>query len=301
MTRIDSLPLTPFTARQALQAGLSRTRLRAALQDHLIVRLLRGVYLRADVEPTELVRAQAAALVTGPHMVVCDRTAAWIHGVRTFDYWELDVVVPLELYALRRHEPTRRSGCDGGTRDLQPEDWFELGGVRITTPARTAMDLGCKLSRRRALAAMDALMRGHAFTELELRRMLPRYHRRRGVVQLRQLVPLVDPRAESPSESWTRLEIIDNGLPAPTPQYWVLVDGVPTYRLDLAYPHARIAIEYDGVEFHSDADARANDEERRAWLRAHGWTVIVLDLHSFSVDAIVAWIGLLRAALRLTP
>ena len=120
------------------------------------------------------------------------------------------------------------------------------------------------------------------------------------MVQLRQLVPLIDGRSESPAESWVRLEILDHGLPGPTPQYWVLIDGVPTYRLDLAYPHARVAIEYDGQQFHSGAEARRHDEDRRTWLRANGWIVIVLDRHSFTPDAIESWISDLRRALRMT-
>ena len=56
------------------------------------------------------------------------------------------------------------------------------------------------------------------------------------MIQLRELIARVDTRAESARESWTRLAIHDAGLPRPTPQYWVLIDGHPTYRLDLAYP-----------------------------------------------------------------
>ena len=180
----------------------------------------------------------------------------------------------------------------------EPSDWVEVHGVRVTTPLQTALDLGCKLPRRPALAAMDGLMRAHGFTTADLARALPRYFRRRGAVQLRELVPVVDPRAESAAESWTRLEIIDAGLPVPEPQCWVCIDGVPTYRLDLAYRHARIAIEYDGEEFHSSEADRAADDRRRTWLRQHGWTVIVLDRDSFGTEAIAAWTGELRALLR---
>jgi hypothetical protein len=59
--------------------------------------------------------------------------------------------------------------------------------------------------------------------------------RRRGVLQLRELVPLVDRRMESRREAWTPLAIHDAGLPLPEPQVWSEVDGVPTYRLDIAY------------------------------------------------------------------
>ena len=53
----------------------------------------------------------------------------------------------------------------------------------------------------------------------------------------------------------------DQGLPLPEVNWWVSEDGVPKYRLDLAYPHAKVAIEYDGEEFHTsqedkEADAR---------------------------------------------
>jgi hypothetical protein len=172
-------------------------------------------------------------------------------------------------------------------------------GVRVTTPARTAVDLACKLPRREAMAALDSLARAYGLTRPELQRLLVRYFRRRGVIQARQLVPLVNGRSESAGESWSRLEIIDRGLPAPQAQHWVCVAGVPTYRLDLAYPRARVAIEYDGEEFHSSPEARARDDRRRRWLREHGWTVIVLTKESFTPEAADAWIRELRTALGL--
>ena len=299
MQRRTEFPRVPFTAGQARKWGWRQDELTAAVQERRLVRPLMGVYLRADVELDELSRTQAAALVISPHAVVCDRTAAWVHGVDVFRYAEIDVTPPLETYVLRGHRATERPECGGGTRDLQPRDWVVIGGIRVTTPIRTALDLGCKLSRREAIAAMDALMRTHGFTVADLVRELPRYFRRRGVLQLRQLVPLVDGLAESSGESWTRLEIADHGLPIPVAQHWVTVDGVPTYRLDLAYPHARIAIEYDGEQLHSRPEDRARDSLRRQWLRDHGWRVIVVDKTSFTDEAAAAWIGELRGYLGL--
>jgi hypothetical protein len=142
-------------------------------------------------------------------------------------------------------------------------------------------------------------MREHGLSREEMRLLLPRYFRRRGVLQLRQLVLIADPRAESPRESWTRLEIIDAGLPCPQPQYWVTVGGQPVFRLDLAYPHAKIAIEYDGRDFHESAEQREADRVRRQWLRNRGWVVIVLDKDSFTTEAIATWTGELRTALRV--
>lgn len=299
MLRPPVFPDVPFTWAQAKALGIPRARLDQALAQREIRRVLTGAYVRADAPDTVEVRARAAALVISPFSVVCDRTAAWLLGVDVFDYHELDVLPPLETYVLRGHNPTRRGQCNGGTRDLLPQDYCLIEGLKVTTPLRTALDLGCKLSRRRALAALDAFMRAYGLTHEDLRRGAQRYFRRRGVVQLRQLIPLADPRAESPGEAWARQEIIDAGLPWPELQVWVEVDGVPTYRLDLAYPHARVAVEYDGREFHESDEARERDEERRAWLERHGWTVIVVDKDSFTPEALADWLRRLRVALRL--
>ena len=236
--------------------------------------------------------------MTSEHSVICDRTAAWIHGIDVFAWHETEVLPPIESYVLRHHASSRRDGVAGGSRDLLECDVMEVGGVRVTTPARTAVDLACKLSARDGLAALEAFMREFGITRRDLRRLLVRYFRRRGVRQARPLVAMADARSESSGESWTRYEILTHGLPAPEPQHWIEIDGVPTFRLDLAYPRHRIAVEYDGQEFHSrDAD-REHDRRRRAWLRQHGWIVIVVDRDSFTASAVDAWIRELREALR---
>jgi REase_MTES_1575/Transcriptional regulator, AbiEi antitoxin len=294
---IHALPSRPFTLRSALELGLSRTQLRRAAAAGAVERLFHGVYVRGDIPVTTEVRVAAAALVINPGAVVCDRTAAWIWSVDVFEFRELDGVPPVEAFLPSGCRRTERSEVRGGERDLRPCDWVEVGGVKVTTPLRTAMDLGCRLNRRQALAAMDALMRLHGFVRADMERATPRYFRRRGSVQLRELVPLVDPRAESQPESWTRLELFDAGLHTPEPQWWIVVDGVETYRIDLAYPHAKVAVEYNGEEWHTRPGDRARDEERREWLEKHGWTVVVVDKTDFAPDASMEWVRQVRAAL----
>ena len=287
----------PFTISQARAWGVTRKMIEVAVQQRVLVRLFRGVYVRADVELDVVGRAQAAALVVSPHAVVCDRTAAWIWGVDCFAYRELDSEPPLETCTLRGHRATRRPEVRGRSRDLRARDWVEVGGVRVTTPLRTALDLACSQRRRTALAVLDRFMREHGITLAEMVRELPRYVRRRGVIQMRELVRLADPRAESEGESWTRLEIIDHGLPVPQPQYWIVIGGVPTYRLDLAYPKAKVAIEFNGEEFHTSDEDKEADARRLKWLEEHGWVVIVVDKESFSDQALTDWIGEVREAL----
>jgi hypothetical protein len=291
-------PDCPFTTAQAAQRGLSRTALSRAVADGRLRRPFTGVYVRTDVPDSTELRARAAALVMSPHSVLCDRTAAWIHGIDVFRYAELETIPSLESYVLRGHDPTDRRDCHGGTRDLLPEDWTWIAGVRVTTPRRTAVDLACKLSRREAMAALDVFARVHGITVQEMNRLLLRYRRRRGVIQARELVQLTDPRAESSGESWTRLAIHDDGLPPPEPQWWVVVDGVERYRLDLAYPRAKVLVEYDGEEFHTSPEDREHDEARRDFLRRCGWYVIVVTKESFTGDTLDAWLRELRDVLR---
>ena len=41
------------------------------------------------------------------------------------------------------------------------------------------------------------------------------------MIQAREVAPLVDPRAESQGESFTRVIIVDEGFPLPDLQVWV--------------------------------------------------------------------------------
>lgn len=292
-------PDEPFSCHDIERLGISRRRLRDALSSGALRRVVTGVYVRTDLPDTIELRAAAVAMVVSPHSVVCDRTAAWLHGIDVFGYGDLEVLPPVETCVLRGHSPTVRQGVDGRTRDLRDDDVMELNGVRVTTPLRTALDLGCCLGRRRAIAALDGFMRLHHVKRADMLAALPRYGRRRGVVQLRELVPLADPRSESQRESWLRIDIHDAGLPAPHPQYWIEIDGVPTFRLDLAYPRHKIVVEYDGEEFHRRTEEqKANDAERRKWLRQHGWTVIVVDKDGLASNDPDEWIRELRRALR---
>ncbi len=291
------LPRCPFTASDARGLGITRGQLERAVADGRVEKPMRGVYLVADVESTPLVRAQAASLVTGDSSVVCDRSAAWLWGVDCLRFAELDGTPVLESCVLRGHQATERDEVAGVTRDLRPADWVELGGVRVTTPLRTAADLGCRLWAPHALGAMDALARAHGFGRQDLRRLLPRYRGRRGVIQLRALVATLDPRAESQPESWVRWFILAEGLPGPEPQVWVTVEG-RSFRLDLAYPRARILVEYDGEEFHHRTDEqRRHDERRREALRRAGWIVVVVTRDGLTAAGQSAWLAELRSAL----
>lgn len=292
----------PFRTCALPLIGLTRHELHRGLVEGSLRRIVPGVVIGAHVEDSIELRSAAVALVLGPDHIICDRTAAWLHGVDTLLYQEHEILPAVEVCALRGHEPSGRDGVDGRTRDLAPDDVMVLEGtVRVTTPLRTALDLGCNLRRREAFAALNAFARLHGLERAEMAAEAKRFRRRRGVRQLRQLIPLVDARIESARESWTYLAIHDAGLPLPEPQVWIEIGGVPTYRLDFAYRLSKVYVEYDGFDAHDATDEqRAYDGRRRAWLEAHGWTVIVVRVGDFTGDALESWIRRLRQALTST-
>lgn len=294
-----TLPAGPFAAASLPELGLSRKTLRGLVAAGTVRRVLRGVYVAAHQPDTLDLRAAALHLVVADGHVIIDRTAAWLWGIDCHGFAELEVAPIVETCALRGRQPTSRAGADGHSRDLSADDITTVRGLRVTTPLRTALDLGCHLRRREAYAALCMFARQHDVTAAVLARQLGRFAKRRGVVQLRELAGLVDERVESVREAWTLLAIHDAGLPLPEPQVWVDCDGVPTYRLDFAYRKRRVCVEYDGAEAHDQSvEQREHDRVRRDWLRAKGWIVIVVRRGDFTDEALDRWLRELREALQ---
>lgn len=295
--RHAKIPARPFTAAEVLEAGLTRWHLDELVASEQIRRVTRGVYQPSDIPDTLENRAMAAALATTEHTIFCDRTAAWLHGVDVLGYTELEVLPALDCVVPAGHHRVQRTCCLGGERTLLPDDLCTVYDVVVTTPLRTAFDLACVMSRWEALATLDQFMRICGVTRDQMQALLPRFGGRRGVVQLRSLVPLAISESESTGESWTRIAIHDDGLPLPTPQHWVETDE-GWIRLDLAYVRHKIAVEYDGFDFHRKTEEqREADRQRRQWLRDHGWHVIVLTKDSFRQSALTAWLDELRSEL----
>lgn len=268
------LPLDrPFTTKQAAGSGLDRRMLAHLVREGLLRRPLRGVYVAGQVQDSQHLRGQVLALVVPPGCVVTDWSACWYWtGV---DLPNSHIEVP-EVSVFRPSDGGRLRNqlARSGERCFRPEDYVPLDGcMSITTPLRTAWDLGRLTAPILALGGIDALLRHGTFTHDELVGGVERFRRQRGVVQLRRVAPLADGRSESMGESalrWRWLEV--PGLPVPELQIPVLVDGVERFRLDLGVEDVRFAAEYDGEAFHGDA-AATKDQIRRSELdQVFGWT-----------------------------
>jgi transcriptional regulator with AbiEi antitoxin domain of type IV toxin-antitoxin system len=243
----------------------------------LVRRVGQGVYAVAQAPNTIEFRAAALSLVVSPEAVITDRSAAWLHGIDLLPRSRQSLMPAIQVH-LPPGNRSRRPAVTSGERMLAKRDITTVHGLRVTTPLRTACDLGRSLWRYDALAALDQFLRlgvGHE----ELLEEITRFKGYRGVIQLRYLGPIADPRAESVAESALRLHWYDACLPPPEPQWWVFNDlGVGVYRLDIALPEARYGAEYNGAEFHSSEEDQAADEVRLEWLDTQrSWHIEVFD------------------------
>ena len=270
------LPLhAPFTTRRALVEGITRRTLSRLAEEGYLRRLLRGVYVASQVPDDVLLRAGALQLVVPPDAVVVDWTAEWLWtGVLPFGH-HLEIP-PVSMFLPPGRGRLRNSVCISGERTFMPGDLTTVGELKVTAPLRTAWDVGRFSHRDNAIAGLDALLRLGAFDLADLTGGVERFKRQRGVVQLRELAPRADGRAESGPESVLRLRWTDMiHLPPPEPQVPILDDrGVEIFRLDLGVAELRFAVEYDGEEFHSSDEDRKHDKDRREWIkRNHGWII----------------------------
>jgi hypothetical protein len=265
----------PFTTTQARDLGITPFALIEQARLGLLRRVFRGVYVDARVPDSRAHRLRAIKLVTPADAVVCDETAAWLYGLDVFpprDRHNLEPALLVVHGATRVRRPgTRPRQALIGTRDVTYAD-----GVHVTTPLRTASDLLRKLYRPYAMAAADAFAHAGLVDPEELNEFVGRLKGYRGIVQARTLAAIVDPRMESPGESWQRLRMHDAGFPPPEPQFEVVDDFGRSMFIDLPYPDLLIGTEFDGREFHT-ADAHAvHDRERRDYLTdLYGWRWVI--------------------------
>jgi len=261
-----------------MTAGVSRSRLRTMVDRGAVRRLIASVYVAAPTRDSLALRLQALSLVVPPDAVVTDESAGWLHGAEmVLAPGRPGDVPPVTIFQRTPGLRLRNGVCASGERHLAARDVEMIGALRVTTPLRTACDLGRLRHADQAIAGLDQMLRLRRFCHPELMHELPRYKGFRGIVQLRHLAPLADPRAESPPESALRMRWLAAGLPRPEPQWQVLGPRGQSWWLDLAAPEFRYAAEYDGAKFHSTEEDSGHDEARRGWLSDHeGWAFTVV-------------------------
>jgi hypothetical protein len=148
---------------------------------------------------------------------------------------------------------------------MPDSDVMMIGDLAVTTPLRTAIDLGRQRRPARAFAEAEAMVRAGVGVE-EILNELPRFAGHRWIRQFRALAPLLDPRPDSIPESVMRFHWLGTSLPHPEPQRPVIGPAGQTWWLDLGVDKLWLAAEFDGEEFHSSPEDREHDAWRRGWI-----------------------------------
>jgi hypothetical protein len=254
---------SPFVGTDALRSGrLTEHELRQSC-----TRVYRNVYLRRGVELSAESRAVAAWLWSGGQAVVAGNSAAALLGAK----W-VDAEAAAELISARKRPPPLII-----TRDetLLAGETLTVNGIPVTSPSRTAFDLGRQPGLQRAVIRIDALTRATGVATADVEVLIDAHRGARGLQQLRRVLPLVDGGAESPQETRTRMLIMAAGLPRPQTQIEVRGDwGRVLARIDLGWPEVKVGIEYDGAQHWTDSRVRTNDIDRTADLQRRGWILI---------------------------
>lgn len=227
-------------------------------------KLFRDVYVNAGVEPTPLVRARAGWLWSRRRGIIAGLSASALHGAD----WVCDTA-PLEILHCNRNP---LPGIQVRGDRLEDDEITEIDGIPVTTPARTALDLGCWYPTDEAVAAIDALMRATNLKVPDVEVLTQRYPARRGIRRARVAVGLADPGAQSPKETWLRLLLVRAGFPRPQTQIPVCDEfGEVFAYLDMGWEDIRVAAEYDGEQHRTDRRRYRWDVRRQEKIESRGW------------------------------
>ncbi len=222
------------TRAQVLALGFAPQEIKTRLGHGRLAQVYRGVYAVGPL--SDRGRARAATLATGPRSAGSFSTATALHRLIP----TLPAVLHVSLTRGDRRNRTNLVVHHG----LEPGDVTHIAGIPVTTPLRTLEDLGWpdKIVRE-ALA--------------------------RGLVRPEQLPEHASNPTDNDFEDRMRALASRAGLPQPVAQY-----RFGPYKLDLAWPDLKVAVETDGWATHGRRAGFEDDRARDAALLAAGWRVL---------------------------
>ncbi|WP_330228338.1 type IV toxin-antitoxin system AbiEi family antitoxin domain-containing protein [Nocardia sp. NBC_00508] len=273
-----------ISRRQALASGLSDKQLRRLCRTGQWHRLRAGHYLNSPgsglgATGRHLLLALATAETTSDSAITSHCSAAVLHGMSTWN-------ISLDRVHLTRNR------INGGrlsnrvvvhSAQVEPDEITLVRGIRVTTPARTVIDIARSEGFEQSVALGDSALRDGLTTTAELREHLRRARHRPGRRKAAQVLDFLDGRSEGVGESRSRIMLHHYGFPASEVQARVFTDsGVCVGRVDLLFPDLGVIGEFDGnAENHNALRLPRCPEQvviaertREDQLRALGWMVV---------------------------
>ncbi|WP_051215361.1 endonuclease domain-containing protein [Granulicoccus phenolivorans] len=269
---------------EVLRLTQDRARIRALQRKGGLIRLLPGIY-SDELSARALIRATA---LKDPDAIVLGLGARWL-GWREQE-------PPIRLTVASRH----RFGSDHITavRRVIPLDFTAEATLRFTTPAYTAVDLIPALGG--AVVDEVLLHSGEHRAEQALAQMwtaLAAMPGRTGNPERRQILRDSRDRPWSEAERMLHQMLRRAGITGWRTNVRVSKAG---WVVDLIFPQHRIAIEFDGWEFHRSHRAFIDDRTKSNDLQTEGWMVIRLAWEHLE-DRALPWIRHALALRRGVP
>jgi hypothetical protein len=276
----QKLPLVTTAALRS--SGRSRERVQTLVRRGALVRIGRGVYVRAATASAftalpggeHILRAAGAVVRAGRGAALSHRSAAILHGIDLIGGFGGPVTMTVNAGSGRRGNV----GIHLYTTPLPADQVTDKFGLPVTTVARTVIDLARTLTFADGVAAADSAIRKGMTSKRELRAVLAASRYRLGTRQARRVVEFANGSAESPLESIARVAFDDCGLPAPALQVWIPgPTGDVIGRVDFFWEKYKTIAEVDGAMKYEDP-ARAKAQLRRdKRLREAGYQVVHFD------------------------
>jgi very-short-patch-repair endonuclease/predicted transcriptional regulator of viral defense system len=254
-------------ARRQLEAvGLGRGAVTHRVAAGRLHRVHRGVYAVGHPVLTVNGRRMAAVLAAGPGAALSHASAAALWEIRPTSATRIDVSV--QSAAGRGKRPGLRIHR---AASLRADELTEHRGIRVTTVARTLLDLAATLSHRALERALDEAEVQQLYDRTSLVAMARAHAGERGA---RALTQALDEDAD-PTLTDSELEELmlalcrEQKLEQPIPRAWVA--GL---RVDFLFAASRLVVETDGYRFHRTRRAFERDRERDAILARAGYRTL---------------------------
>lgn len=256
---------------EAVALGMAKTTLQRRTADGIFVKIAPGLFAL----PGTATRADLALRAAQIHLnaVVSHQSAARIHRLEVFGKSPPSVTVS------HRGTHSFEGVVVHQATDLLEEHLVTIDGLRVTTPARTLVDLAKVLGRPRLEQAIEhALITGRVDLA-EFVEMVAALSRR-GKKGFKNLHMIIDGRLVGFEKLESELErimlrLIDEaGLPTPVMQFEAPWLRPLKGRVDLAYPDLRILVECDSRRWHGRFDAFEVDRVRDNAAQLAGWIVL---------------------------
>jgi very-short-patch-repair endonuclease/predicted transcriptional regulator of viral defense system len=254
-------------ARRQLDAiGLGRGAVAHRVAAGRLHRVHRGVYAVGHPVLTVNGRRMAAVLAAGPGAALSHASAAALWEIRPTSATRIDVSVPSA--AGRGKRPGLRIHR---AASLRADELTEQRGIRVTTVARTLLDLAATMSPRALERALDEAEIQQLYDRTSLVAMARAHAGERGAAALQRAIDedgdltLTDSELEELMLTLCR----EHELEQPTPRAWVA--GL---RVDFLFAASRLVVETDGYRFHRTRRAFERDRERDAILARAGYRTL---------------------------